>query len=121
MLNKMETGTQDVLVQHIAYGFMSTYALEWLKKASWFPFLKCDTTNLNRTFSAVAAFLSSVGIVTAMNGHLSWQAGATITLTIPPLSVVWGTLVHTVGQYGIQEATYKGLVRPASAPVSAIN
>ena len=113
----MDTGTSDVLLQHLSYGFATTYALEWLKKSPWFPLLKQETVTLNRVLSAGVAFLSSVGIVTAMNGHLTWAAGATISFTIPPISVLWGTLVHTVGQYGIQESVYKGLVKP-SPPVA---
>jgi len=107
----MDNTSNDILVQHLSYGFMTTYALEWLKSQSWLPLLKQDTDKLNRFMSAGAAFLSSVGIVTAMNGHLSWETGATVTLTLPSLSVLWSTAVHTVGQFGIQEAAYKGLVK----------
>lgn len=110
-MSAMETGTQDVLIQHIAYGFTGTYALEWLKRSPLFPMLSRDTGRLNRAVSMLVALLSSVGIVTAMNGHLTWDAGATLTLTIPPLSVLWGTVVHTVGQYAIQQGVYEGMVK----------
>ena len=104
----------DVLTQHIAYGMATSYILEWAKHSPLLPFLRSETDKLNRLVSVIVAFLSTVGIQAAMQGHLSWQAGATITFQIPALSVLWGTVVHTVGQFGIQQATYRGLIKPAA-------
>jgi len=110
---------EDVITTHLALGAIISYALQWLKNAKWFPWLAEHTTTLNRLLSAVAAFLSSVGIVAASTGHLSWETGTTITLAIPSLSIIWQTGLNTLGQWVIQEGVYKGLVQPATVKAVA--
>lgn len=104
----------DIITTHLALGALISYGLQILKNSGWFPWLAEHTTTLNRSLSALAAFLSSVGIVAASTGHLSWETGSTITFTIPSLSVLWQTALSTLGQWVIQEGVYKGLVQPAT-------
>ena len=106
---------QDQVTYHLAFGIITTYVLEWLKKCPWFPLLNTNTDTLNRLFSVLAAFASSVGIVAASTGHLSWETGTTITLTVPSLSIIVDTTIHSIGQWGIQQAVYKGIVQTKPA------
>ena len=98
----------------------TTYVLELLKTSKWFPLLSQNTDKMNRLISALVAFFSAVGISATMTGHLSFATGATITLGIPSLSVIFDTLLHTVGQLGIQQFTYVGLVKKPQ-PVMSLN
>ena len=41
-----------------------------------------------------------------------------ITLVIPPLSIIFDTFVHTIAQFGIQQATYQGLVQKPKPTLS---
>lgn len=109
---------EDSLTHHIALGFATSYLLEWLKRAQWFPWVNQHSDLLNRLISVAAAFFSSVGIQAVMTGNLSFETGATITLTLPSLSVITDTLVHTLGQLAIQQATYQGLIQKPKPTLS---
>ncbi len=110
----------DVLTQHLAYGALSTYAIEFLKKAKWFPFLTDNSAALSRVCSVVASVVSSAGITAAATGHLSFDTGTTVTLVIPSISVMVTVALHSVGQFVIQQGVYHGLVKKAD-PNMTIN
>jgi hypothetical protein len=107
---------EDSLTHHIALGLIASYAIQFLKQSPWCPFLKAESDKLNIFVSWLMAFVSSLGIVASMNGHLSLDSGATITLAIPSLSQIADTLMHTVGQFGIQQGIYQGIVKQPQEP-----
>jgi hypothetical protein len=88
------------------------YALEWAKKQSWLP-MSWNTDTLNRNLSLIVAFLTSCGIVFIASPH-GWMNGGTIQ--IPPMQQILDTLIHAVGQVGMQQGYYHVIVKGVSPP-----
>lgn len=99
----------DTLTHQIALAVVVAYVIQWLKDRQWFPLLNADTARLNELCSVLGAFVSSVGIQFALQG--TFDTGWHLALSIPPGPVIWDTVIHTIGQFGIQQAIYHGLIK----------
>jgi hypothetical protein len=75
----------SLVATQVTVSALIVYALEYLKKAKWFPWLTMDTKSLNRLVGALLAALAAVGIHAEFNA----QAG---TLLVTGLTA-WG-LMH---------------------------
>ena len=106
---------ETVFGSQVALGVISSYVMEALKNSPWFPWLKQESAAINRWFSLIVAFCSSIGIEAAVTGHLTLETGVTITIAVPSLSsllsAVFHTFLHTASQFGVQEAVYQGLIQ----------
>lgn len=106
---------EDALTHHIALAAVISYVMEWAKRSNLVPFFSQYSDSLNKAIGFLAAFISAAGIEAQMTGNLSMHTGATITLTIPSLSIVVETLMHTMGQWAIQQGVYHGLIKQSPA------
>lgn len=104
----------DPLAHQIGFSFITAYALEWLKRSKWFPWITVDSTTLNRYIGMLSAAATSIGLTFAADG--TWAAGGVITIHVPPASVLLEALARFAGQAGLQHAIYEKLIRP-TAPV----
>jgi len=89
---------------HVGSTLIAVGAMQWLKKASWFPLLKDGQRVLNRTVSVFVALGIQAGISytytsTANGGH-------SITLLLPSYYAMAVGLFHWASQYLYQETGY---------------
>lgn len=106
----------DPIKGQIVISMIVTTVIERMKQASWMPFITQRTPRLNRALSAVFAAASAAGFVFGMTGSI--EAGATLTLTVPPLSQVADFAVNFLFAYGVQQGVYHGYVKQdAVAPL----
>ena len=82
------------------------HILEWLKQAGWFPWLTNNSTTVLRLISILAALATSAGfkIISGDAGH-GWN------IFIPPIAVVFDTLLHAIAQFGAQQGYYSVAVK----------
>ena len=104
----MET---ELISSQIATAYVISSLLEWLKGKPWFPFMKMDTSNLNRAFAVIVAFITAVGV----HWVADWEAtSGVLTLKISGLN--WRSVGHGavawIQQMAFQQGTYKLLVKP---------
>jgi len=91
------------LFTHGSAAVILVFALNWLKKTSWFPWVTQNSDKLNRAISVAWAILTTAGV--SIQG--SAVSGATITL--PPLAILWSSALHAFTQFGGQELLYRFL------------
>jgi hypothetical protein len=82
-----------------------SFAIQWLKKSSWFPFLTVETEKFNRWVSVIVAALSGFGI------YATWASG-TLSVTGVTAANVLHALTHGVQQFALQHAAYRTLIAP---------
>ena len=104
----------DNLQAELVFSYICTFALQWLKRQSWFPWVTAEEKNWNRLAAGLLAFIGSAGIVlTAQNlgaGH--W--------VIDIAGLTWVNVYHVLGHgirlYGEQKLWFKTVVQtPALA------
>jgi hypothetical protein len=88
---------------------IAVHLLEWMKKSPRFSWISQHTGQLNRVLAFIIASATAAGVVWKMEG--SWQAGAVITITLPPLAVLANALMHAVFQFLAQEGYYQTVVK----------
>ena len=103
----------DTSMQQIGVSVLLVYVLEWLKQSK-LPFITATTDTLNRVISFVVAFLMSCGVVFIANPG-GWLNGGG-TIQVPALLQVVNTLLHTFGQFGLQQTYYHLVVKPTPPP-----
>lgn len=83
----------------------ASFALQWLKKSPWFPWLTVETQALNRWVAMVIAAATGFGI------YVTWSSG---TLNITGLTVanLWHAATRCVEQWTFQHAAYRTLIAP---------
>jgi hypothetical protein len=102
----------DSLILTGSTALLVSMVIQYLKNASWFPWLSRETEKLNRTVGIVAAFLTTAGV------HWGYNA-ATDTLNIIGLHSLWLTVQHWVAQQTIYK---QFIVLPeAQGEIRAIN
>lgn len=97
----------NILASQATIAALTTYAIQWVKRSPYFPWLTTETQSINRWISGLVAVCSGLGI------FLTWDHSAGI-LTITGLTLT--NLLHAgskvVEQWVIQHAAYKTLVAP---------
>lgn len=102
----------DALTWQVILGVLGAYAIQWLKRASWFPAFSEESSKVaKRLVSAVVA----AGAAFAVN--FDWNAAAGV-LTISGLT--WANLAHGIQQFLVsfltQHATFRMLIDGAAPP-----
>lgn len=84
-----------------------SFAMQWLKKSPWFPWISVKTENLNRGISMAIAFLSGFGI------FFTWDHAAS-ALTISGLTAahLYHAAARGVEQWIFQQTAYRTVVAP---------
>ena len=106
----------NLLFTHFTSAAIFVMAMQHLKAAPWFPWLRCEGQMwLKRGASIFYAICADTGIK-----HV-WNPGPTdgshvLMITIPALSVIAVTLWHMAGQYAFQETIYQAATKNAPAP-----
>ena len=80
----------------------TVFAIDYLKKANWFPWINNNTETLNRVISVLVALFTASGLKV-----LSGNAASGWTISIPAMPVLLDTLVHASAQFGGQEILQK--------------
>ena len=99
----MET---ELFGSQLAFAYVASTFMEWLKHKPWFPLLDKEAAILNRLVALAVSFIVAVGI------HWTFDA-AQGQLVITGLT--WGGIAHSVvawvQQYAFQQGSYKLLVK----------
>jgi hypothetical protein len=97
---------QDLVISQVTLSAVVVVVLQWLKKASWFPWLTAEGEKAKHAFAVLAAALTAIGI------HYNYDA-ATGTLMITGITVaaIGHGLWHWLQSYAFQEVLYKGVFR----------
>ena len=93
----------------IVVAMLAPVVIQKFKGASWFPFIHQRTPRTNKLLSALVAAVSGAGFAFGFSGTL--DAGATLTITIPPLQKVIEFVVDMGFSYGVQQGWYHGYVK----------
>ena len=95
----------DISFEHQApVAVLAVFALDYLKHASWFPWINGNSEKLNRLVSLAVACGTAAGLK-VLSGD--YQHGWVIA--VPPLQVIIDTLMHAATQFGGQELLHKML------------
>jgi hypothetical protein len=82
-----------------------SFAIQWLKKSPWFPWLTVETQKLNRWVAVVVAAATGFGI------YATWTNGALTITGLTPANL-WHAATHVVEQWTFQHAAYRTLIAP---------
>ena len=97
----------ELISSQLAFAYVTSSVMEFLKNLSWFPLLQKEAKVLNTLIAVVVAFIVAIGI------HWTFDA-AQGTLVISGLT--WGSIGHGfiswVQQFAFQQGAYKMLVAP---------
>lgn len=90
--------------------------IQWLKKATWIPFVNQHSAGINRAISWGAAFISGAGL------HYSYTGvdNGTLTITGLTLSSIMAAGWSTVQSYGSQWLVYNVAIKSRAADVAAV-
>lgn len=98
----------DLVISQVTLSAVAVVVMQWLKKASWFPWLTEQSGKLQNIVAAFTAAIVAIGV------HYTYDS-STATLTITGIS--WGALGHGIWHwlqsYTFQEVIYKGAIKPA--------
>lgn len=110
----------STLLNHITSAGLVVYGLQMVKSLPWYHRLTAalpwETAMVHRIVSAIAAFVTAIGIHVAVNGSsaLGWQLGA----TIPPVAVLLHGCWDWANQFCLQQLAYDAVVQKAGAVVA---
>lgn len=94
---------QDLVISQVTLSTVVVVVMEWLKKASWFPWLTVQSEKVNKLIAIFLAAITAIGI------HYTYDAStATLTLTGISLAALGHGLWHWLQSYAVQETVYKG-------------
>jgi hypothetical protein len=97
----------NIVLTQFTSGAVAVWAIQQLKNAAWFPWLKSEgQIVLKRALSVVSAITihTSISYVWNPGAHPGWHV---LVITIPPASVVAVEVFHWLGQYVVQESYYQ--------------
>lgn len=103
-------GAEELLSQ-LTSSAMVIYALQMIKKSSWFPWLTAETKTLNRVVGFLGAGLTAVGIHFAFDV----QAGVFVISGLTAAGLLHGAW-HWAQQYALQQLAYDAAVAQKGAP-----
>jgi len=99
---------EDSITHHLALAGIITYLIQFLKRSN-FPWVTENSDRINKTISILAAFISSIGVQAAITGTV--DTGWHITASTPSGWAMMETIMHTMGQWVIQQSVYHGIVK----------
>ena len=105
----------DIVTTQITASALVVYALELLKKASWFPWINRSSDVLNRMVSGILAVATALGIHTKFDA----QHG-TLLITGLTLASVAHFAFDWLRSFVFQEMIYKGIIKPRFATTSEV-
>ena len=110
------TNILNSLAHSVGLAGVTVYGLQWLKKASWFPFLSSHTSQINSLVSTLVAIGVGAGIQISWTGNSAdgWHfAGA-----IPAAHVVMDGVFRSICQKLGQEFLFRTIVKtPAEVAI----
>lgn len=109
----------SILFSHLTSAALFAYTLQLLQRWQKTPWVTEHTTMMNVGLRAVLSLLANLGIGWVWNGHLTWLTGASVTITIPGLTVVAHGCYHLVGQFAFQHGFLKILNIKTDPPAVA--
>ncbi len=89
----------------LTYSATIVWVLERLKQCPRLSWINSNSDSVNRTLAVIGAFVAAVGVHYTLNGTL--VGGSTITLVIPPASLLLSGLGHWFQSFVIQESVYR--------------
>lgn len=93
----------DLVISQVTLSAVAVVVMQWLKKASWFPWLTEQSDRANKAVAAFMAAIAAVGI------HYTYDAPtATLTFTGISFAALGHGLWHWLQSYAVQETIYKG-------------
>src|SRR3990167_847004 len=94
----MESSAQQVVV-----GFVMSYVMQWVKRATWFPFV---AERSDRVIKVI--FSALVALCTALSIGVDWNAAEGIlTLSVLTWVNVWNGLMAFGLSFATQHVTYE--------------
>lgn len=98
-------------------GFMVVGVMNYIKRASWFPWLNANSENLTKWVSNIAAIVAAVGVQIHITG--SWEAGWVCSpCSTPPAHAMFTSIGRIFGQKAFQSWLYHNTKSPQ--PVTAV-
>lgn len=98
----------DLVISQVTLSAVAVVVMQWLKKASWFPWLTEQSGKIQNVVAAFTAAIVAIGV------HYTYDS-TTATLTITGIS--WAALGHGVWHwlqsYTFQETIYQAAFKPA--------
>ena len=85
---------------------LTVLALDFLKRAKWFPWMTCDTETVNRIVGVAVAIGATIG-VSVVSHEGNWHTGGQITIAFPSLVNGVHGVLQVATQYGFQETLHK--------------
>ena len=106
----------NALASQLAFAYISAHLLQWLKNSPAFPLMQKDAVYLNRFFSAVFAFLVSLGINTVHTWAVSSDGShvLTITMAIPAWNILFQHLWEWGQQYVFQDGVFRFFIKDSN-------
>lgn len=104
----------NIAVTQFTSAAVAVWAIQQLKNASWFPWLKNQGQVIAKRLVSVA---TAIGIHTGIS--YVWNTGEVsgshvLIITIPPLAVILVTVWHWLGQFVLQEGWYQAIYNKTS-------
>jgi hypothetical protein len=111
----------NIVVTQFTSAAIFVWAMQKLKAAPWFPWLKREGQLwLKRGASIAAAIGAHTGISHVWApGPASIPGSHMLVFTIPPAAVIAVTVWHWIGQYAIQETIYQGVSNRSPAAIDS--
>jgi hypothetical protein len=110
----------NIVVTQFTSAAIFVWAMQKLKTAPWFPWLKNEGQIwLKRGASIVAAIGTHTGISHVWAPGTEVGAGV-LTISIPSLAIIAVTLWHWLGQFTIQEAMYQSVSKNSPTPAPEV-
>ena len=120
----------DEVLSQLTAAAVTVYALQALKTARWFPWVKQETAGLNRLLSALGALISAVGVHFAFDAAQNANGTYVVTITGATVGNIAHGVWHWMNQFALQQIAYDGVVSKTSlqtpqavttVPLSAAN
>lgn len=98
----------SLLAHQVGMAFAASCLIEFLKRSKC-PWFNEHSDQLNRLASLLLAALTAIGLTVKLSGSL--HTGGVLTVTFPSLDQMTEATLHFLGQIGIQEAFYRGVLK----------
>jgi len=96
----------EQVVSQLTSAAIVVYALQWLKRSTFFSFITADTKTLNRFASGTLALASAFGIHAAYDAH-----GGVLTVTGLTTAGVLHGIWHWANQFAAQQVIYDSVAQ----------
>lgn len=108
--------TISLLGQQVPIALVLVFLQNWLKQQKWFPLLTYQSARMNHLAAIILSGLATVGIHETHTG--SMLAGGTLTIVVPPITVVLAGAWHWLQQYIVTKTGYVLLQSQLNPPAA---